>query len=149
MGNFFKNKFFVFVIILVFFAIISYFTLYDKGFKWVYINGYILKAEVVSDGESLARGLSGRDSIGDKEAMLFVFKLPYKWGIWMKDMKFPIDVIWMDEKGRIVYLVSKMDPKTYSEAFYPKEDSLYVLETAPSFIERSKTKIGDYVIFYK
>src|SRR5512144_250193 len=50
-----------------------------------------------------ARGLSGRPGLKPGHGMLFVYEQPQPIGIWMKDMRFPLDIIWVRD-GRIVHL---------------------------------------------
>ena len=56
----------------------------------------------VADTEALReRGLSGRSSLHEGSGMLFVFEEEGAWGIWMKGMQFPIDIIFADSAGVI------------------------------------------------
>lgn len=148
MKNILKTLFLVLVVSAMI-LLLSYFFFFKAGFSRVSINGVLIKTEVVSNDNDLAKGLSDRKAINENESMLFVFQKPMKWGIWMKDMNFPIDVIWLDQNGKVVDFVLNMDPKTYPKTFYPTRDSLFVLETAPGFIEKAKIKIGDSVTLPK
>ncbi|MDP3725202.1 MAG: DUF192 domain-containing protein, partial [Nanoarchaeota archaeon] len=62
-------------------------------------------AEVADTEEERARGLSGRDSLDEMRGMLFLFDSPAGGpevqSFWMKDMKFPIDIIWVRKGGVI------------------------------------------------
>ncbi len=49
-----------------------------------------------TDAERI-KGLSGRDKLGTNEGMLFVFKDPGIYPFWMKNMKFPIDIIYINK----------------------------------------------------
>jgi uncharacterized membrane protein (UPF0127 family) len=42
-----------------------------------------------------AKGLSGRTGLGENDGMLFLFNRPAIQSFWMKDMNFPIDIIWI------------------------------------------------------
>jgi uncharacterized membrane protein (UPF0127 family) len=86
-----------------------------------------------------SRGLSGREKMSDNQGMLFVMQSPGRYGFWMKEMKFPLDIFWLDTKGKAVYLKQNLQPcltilncPTYS----PDTDSLYVLETVAGFSQR-------------
>jgi uncharacterized protein len=86
-----------------------------------------------------SRGLSGREKMSDNQGMLFVMQSPGRYGFWMKEMKFPLDIFWLDTKGKAVYLKQNLKPcltilncPTYS----PDTDSLYVLETVAGFSQR-------------
>ena len=65
----------------------------------------------VSDTESeREKGLSGSAPLEKNEGMLFVYDSPVIPTFWMKDMKFPIDIIWIS-KGRVVGWVTDLDPQ--------------------------------------
>ena len=74
------------------------------------------------------QGLSGRDRLGDNEGMLFVFDSPSPYCFWMKDMNFPIDMIWLDENKKVITIKENATPESYPEPFCPIEDAQYVLE---------------------
>ena len=73
-------------------------------------------------------GLSKRQCLPKYGALVFLFPTDDKFGIWMKDMKFPIDVVWLDKDHKVVDVKKNMQPDTYPEVFYPKNDARYVLE---------------------
>lgn len=74
------------------------------------------------------RGLSGSEPLAADEAMLFIFPNNDTWGIWMKDMNYPIDIIWLDEDYTVVSVKENADPSSYPETFEPEEPARYVLE---------------------
>ena len=55
-------------------------------------------------------GLMYRDSLGDGECMLFVFGHEGSHPIWMHNMRFPIDVAWLDSAGKIVHIEEGLRP---------------------------------------
>lgn len=66
--------------------------------------------------------------------MLFVFDTEGEWGIWMKDMHFPIDIIWASQDGTVVTVAKDISPDTYPQAFYPSVPARYVLEVPAGFV---------------
>ena len=88
------------------------------------------------------KGLSGVKKLEGNTAMLFIFNYPYKQGIWMKDMLFPLDIIWLDEDYRIVSIEQNVSPNTYPKVFYPKAKSLYVIEGNVGFAEQNGLIVG-------
>lgn len=94
--------------------------------------------------ETRTQGLSGTDQV-PKEGLLFVFPQPGKHGFWMKDMRYAIDILWIDESGKIVDITDDFLPSSYPEIYTPKSDVLYVLETSENFIEDEKIQIGEQV----
>lgn len=100
---------------------------------------------VVADTpEKRTQGLSGTDHV-PKEGLLFVFPQPGKYGFWMKDMRYAIDIIWIDESGKIIDVTDDFLPSSYPEIYTPKSDALYVLEVPETFIEDEKIQIGEQV----
>ncbi len=73
-------------------------------------------------------GLSYREGLGDNEGMLFVFDTPGKYGFWMKDMNFPIDMVWFSANGQAVYIEENVATSTYPKAFTNSSSAQYVLE---------------------
>ncbi len=71
--------------------------------------GGTLRAEIVRDEAAQARGLSGRGSLPPDSGMLFVFPAAGSYTIWMKAMRFPIDIFWIRE-GKVVDLEERAPP---------------------------------------
>lgn len=123
-----------------------------NGFATVEVNGASLVAEVAADRAAWARGLSGRDAIGENQAMLFVFSRADRYAIWMKDMKFPIDIFWI-KNGVIADIEAEVPaPAPASGAgdaslplYRPDRDAEMVLETAAGFARKYHIRIGDRV----
>jgi len=113
----------------------------------VKINEAVLKVEVASNNTERAKGLSGRESLSADTGMLFVFNNSGKYSFWMKDMNFPIDIIWIDENSKIVFIEKDAKPESYPALLGGLVDSKYVLETVSGFTSKNNIKIGDRVDF--
>lgn len=107
-----------------------------------------LKVKVADSEAERITGLSGRKDLKEDEGMFFEFEKSDKHGIWMKDMNFPLDIIWFDEYGTIVYVAKEVDPKTYPSVFRPTMDTKYVLEVNAGFFDANNLMIGDTVDLY-
>ena len=112
----------------------------------VYIGDVPLWTEVADTEEKRRIGLSGREPLKEGQGMLFIFDKPDFYGIWMKDMNFPIDIVWIDEELNIVDVKSGAKPESYPETFRPAQKSLYVVETVAGLLRTNDIKIGDKVI---
>ncbi len=64
----------------------------------VTLGGVTIRAEVAETAEARAQGLSNRASLPEQAGMLFLFDRPGIYGFWMKDMKFSIDIIWINDR---------------------------------------------------
>lgn len=71
----------------------SLFSLENKG--EVKLGEQIIVVDIVKDANARAKGLGGRESLGVNEGMLFLFDEAAYYPFWMKDMRFPIDIVWI------------------------------------------------------
>lgn len=84
--------------------------------------------EIASTTEAMERGLSGRNSLAKNMGMLFVLGQPRTYGFWMKDMNFPIDIVWLDKNKEILGLTKNLQPNSYPKIFYSPSGTAYALE---------------------
>jgi len=61
-----------------------------------------MKVEVAATAEARIRGLSGRSGMPTNTGMLFIFDRISVQSMWMVEMRFPLDILWLDEYMRIV-----------------------------------------------
>lgn len=113
--------------------------------KTVHIGRVPIAVTIADTREKRTRGLSGVESLPINEGLLFVFPTSGAHGIWMKDMRIPIDIIWISENSRVVDIEKNVTPETFPTIFYPKEVALYVLEVNALFTEVRGIQIGDEV----
>ena len=144
-------SFFVLILILLHNSSIS-----PKHIKYVQIGDVKVKVELALTKEAQEQGLSGRSGLKDDTGMLFVFSYPDKYYFWMKDMHFPIDILWLvpteggvglGEDQRIIYIKKNAQPETYLETFGPDQNTKYVLEVNAGFSDMYNLKVGDKVLF--
>ncbi len=98
--------------------------------------------EIASTDELRERGLGGRSSLAANEGMIFVFDKPAVKCFWMKDMHFPIDIIWLDELKRVVHIETNVQPGTYPKQYCPNEKARYVIELKAGEAARSGIQAG-------
>ncbi len=128
------------MLILVTFFIVRYNNYSSQDYIFLEQNEILL---LFADTPELRiKGLSGVKNLEGNTAMLFVFNYPDKHGIWMKDMFFPLDIIWLDEDYKIVSIEKNVSPNTYPKVFYPTEKSLYVMEGKAGFAEQNSLTVG-------
>ncbi len=100
---------------------------HDKSLS---VAGETIKLEVADTLVTRERGLSDRRCIKSDQAMLFVFEEhdTSDHCFWMKDMRFPIDMVWLDHDKRVVFSASEVEPATYPQNYCPNMPTRYVLE---------------------
>lgn len=100
----------------------------------------------VADTDILrTQGLSGRTALPAGRGMLFVFDGDAAWGIWMKDMRFAIDILWLTADGTIVHVEHNVAPDTYPTTFAPPAPARYVLELPAGYTAALGVVVGDKV----
>jgi uncharacterized membrane protein (UPF0127 family) len=73
-------------------------------------SGRTIEVEVMVSAQDRATGLMFRPSLADDKGMLFVFERADFHGIWMKNCRFPIDIVWLDEDRAIVHVAEGAAP---------------------------------------
>jgi len=115
--------------------------------KSLKIGKTVLIVEEAKTNEEKSNGLSDREKLGEYSGMLFVFEKVGDYGVWMKNMKFPIDIAWLNAKKEIIYIEKNISPDTYPKVFYSPTESSFILETNAGFFEKEEIKIGDLAKF--
>ncbi|HUC38641.1 MAG TPA: DUF192 domain-containing protein [Candidatus Acidoferrum sp.] len=118
-----------------------------KGVIW--IGGKKMVALMADTPRKMTVGLMFRKSLKQNECMLFVFPNDGYHSIWMRNMIFPIDIVWYDSNRRVVdFVESAMPSKRFDFSGYrPKEPSRYVVEFNAGFVKRNRLKIKDVAKF--
>lgn len=91
------------------------------------------------------RGLSGKVSMPENEGMYFIFDHAGFYPFWMKEMNFPLDMIWIGDDMRVVDITRDAPPSSFPQTFVSKSPARYVLEVNAGFAERHGVKIGDRI----
>lgn len=91
------------------------------------------------------RGLSGRPSLAADQGMLFIFDAPARYSFWMKEMHFPLDMIWIRD-GHIVDITTDVPPpqpgQTVLPTYFPVEPADRVLEVNAGFAQAHGLRTG-------
>jgi uncharacterized membrane protein (UPF0127 family) len=120
----------------------------QKVFRKVCIRDLCVRAEVADTPLVRQNGLMYRDNLGPKEGMLFIFEREGKHNFWMKNMRIPLDIIWLSADKRIVHIVSNAQPcRENCYVLGAGEASKYVLEVNAEFAVKHRLKTGDVLEF--
>jgi hypothetical protein len=94
-----------------------------------------------------AIGLMYRDGIPKDGGMLFVLKEPSRQGIWMKNMRFPIDIIWVGGDMLVCDTLSSVKPcrDLDCKVYRPSRTARFVLELKAGSCRRLSIKPGSKV----
>jgi uncharacterized membrane protein (UPF0127 family) len=94
--------------------------------------------------DEMALGLMFRPSLPEERVLLFVHRRVGFHGIWMKNCRFPIDIVWLDEKRRIVHVAEDVPPcrRDPCPSYSPMRKALYVVEMNAGVARREGMTIG-------
>ncbi len=112
-------------------------------------QGVDILVRVVDTEKTRELGLSYFKSLPSNQGMLFVFPQADTYGFWMKDMKFPLDIIWINDSFIIVDRVINAHPSSYPKTFIPKAAARYVLEIPSGTADHYGLTIGSSVVIKK
>src|SRR4030066_759414 len=83
----------------------------NKEEALIRIKDLSITAKIAANSKDRQKGLSKLDSLPLDQGELFIFDKSDKYEIWMKDMKFAIDIIWIDQDKKIVDIASNVAPE--------------------------------------
>ncbi len=106
-----------------------------------------LKTIIADDYCKLTLGLSGKTGLNADEGMLFAFDKPGNYGFWMKDMEFPLDILWISDSFSVVGVEKNLATDTYPTVFGENYEARYVLEVPAGFSDKNNIKVGDSMKF--
>ena len=109
------------------------------------------KAEMAESFYQKGKGLMLRKSLPRNSALLMIFEKPGKHGIWMPLMRFPIDVVFLDSRKRVIGLHERIRPLSFRKStwrvYYPEKPAKYVIELPAGQIKRKRIQPGQRLIF--
>jgi uncharacterized membrane protein (UPF0127 family) len=115
--------------VLAIFAVLAPTLFYQPPTAKLTADGRVISLEIVADDASRQKGLGSRDSLAADKGMLFVLDRSARECFWMKDMRFAIDLIFIDAAKRIVQITPRVTPQTYPKSFCA-DQTRYVIELA-------------------
>lgn len=141
-----RKKIYYFICLVFLASIFSYFSNFSRHgnrIRNISLNGETINLEVVESSSKLQKGLGGRKGICEKCGMLFVFTKSGTHTFWMKDMLFPLDILWLKD-GTIVHIEESVS-EDFLGVLASRENADQVLELNAGSCKRLSLRIGDRV----
>lgn len=117
------------------------------GPRVVLPSGAVYRVEIARTPEEQAQGLMFRESLPAGSGMLFLFSdlLPHKF--WMKNTMIPLDMIWMDGAGRVVFVSANTPPCKADPcpSYGPDVPAVSVLEIAGGQAAKERVTVGSTI----
>lgn len=147
-----KDKFYILIfifLVLFFYNIFSTYRYYQLD-KYNYIakinSKYFLLDKAVTSGEQ-ELGLSFRDRMCERCGELFIFEREGIYPFWMKDMRFDLDIIYLDKDKKVIDIFTNVKKENYNdkspEIIVSNIRTKYVLELNAGSTEKYGIKLGD------
>jgi hypothetical protein len=117
--------------------------------SYLEIGSHKITVEIAGTPASQTQGLSNHAPLGENQGMLFVFPDKQVRSFWMKEMLFPLDIIWLDG-NRIVKISANLPPEGMapSKAYSSDLPVNYVLEVNAGWVNRAGIKIGEQINYH-
>lgn len=114
----------------------------------VRIGDGVFSTKVAKTPTERQKGLADVAQLREDQAMLFVYDRDNKWEMNMKDIEYPLDIVWLDATKKVVHIVKNAPPESYPfEKFAPKEEARYVLELPGGTVSKKSITIGGTAAF--
>jgi uncharacterized membrane protein (UPF0127 family) len=116
----------------------------------VSISGHELKVQYADTTDEQQRGLGDRANLAQDQGMYFRFNQTAKEVVWMKNMQFPIDVIWINN-SKVVQIDQNLLPQPNTAdtqlRLYPSNAEVDAfLETNVGWAADNGIRVGDEVV---
>lgn len=123
------------------------FVVYKPTKAVLHVGGTSYQLQIASTPVTRQLGLGGRSAIPKDAGMLFVFDKPAKQCMWMKDMRFPLDIIWLNGRKQVIYLRQNLAPASYPAIFCSATPSRYVIELNAGEAAKRHITLGQTLLF--
>lgn len=118
-----------------------------KAYRTLQEGEIAYRLEVADTDATRARGLGGRAALAADQGMLFVYQPARQQCFWMKDTRFALDIIWLDDQQRVIHIASNAKPESYPNTFCPGQPASYVIELRAGEVARHTIELGDRLSF--
>lgn len=112
----------------------------------VTLGGVPVEASVADTMSTRIQGLSNTPYLPPNVVKLFAFGVAGSHSIWMKDMNYAIDILWVAQDGTIVHIEENVAPETFPSSFASPVPAWFVVETNAGFVATHSIAIGDELV---
>ena len=143
------NKIFLIVISVLIFLISALFLFFinqpEKKWGRVCFKKYCLDVKLAQNSIERTQGLMFQKSLEQNKGMLFLFDKEAKHSFWMKNTLIPLDIIWINENNKVVFISenNQLCSWRYCPLIKPGADAKYVLEVNGGTVQKMGLKLAD------
>jgi uncharacterized protein len=112
-------------------------------------GGQVIRVESMVSDFDLLRGMMFRTSLAPDHGMLFIYRKPDNYQLWMYQTLIPLDAVWLDSNRDIVEIVENVQPCKTPASKCPKyggkQISSYSLEIGAGMVKKYGLQIGQRI----
>lgn len=137
------KKLLIFIFLIIAVILTAFFI--PKNMKKVCFKNTCFSIELAVSQAEKEKGLMFRDNLKDDEGMLFIYDKEGVYSFWMKNTKIPLDIIWIDNDGKVVFISGNTQPcrSDICPSINPGLDAKYVLEINGGVAQKIGLKVND------
>jgi uncharacterized membrane protein (UPF0127 family) len=113
----------------------------------LWLGDGIFNTDIALTPAAREQGLSGKPELQADHALLMAFPSEGEWGIWMKDMNFPIDIVWLSKDKKVIYVVKDAPPEDQTTVYKPEKPAMYVVELPSGTTSSKAINLNDIASF--
>ena len=118
-----------------------------SGPRVVLPSGAVYAVELARTPEEQAQGLMFRESLGERRGMIFLFSDASPHQFWMKNTMIPLDIVWLDGSGRVLFVSADTPPCRADPCpnYGPEIPAPIVLEIAGGLAAKERVVVGSTI----
>jgi uncharacterized membrane protein (UPF0127 family) len=132
-------------LLLIFVSLFFWLAIFRNQGPQLTVAGATYELRIADEDPEKEKGLGGLERLPKDEGMLFVFDRSDYYIFWMKDMNFPLDILWIDDDYKIIYAERNISPDSYPQKFVSQVPAKYVLEINGGQMYENGIQVGSKV----
>lgn len=141
-----KKKILILIFIIFVFSVSIFWLCLEKAKQnKVCFKSHCFSVELAKNQDERERGLMFREKLDQNKGMLFIFDTVGEYSIWMKNTLIPLDIIWIDKNGLVVFISKNVQPCStdFCPSINPRKNALYILEIHNGMTNKIGLGVGD------
>ncbi len=134
--------------VVIFLIVLVITLLLNRKTPQVSVNGETFKVEVADNDTEKQIGLSEKEDLKENEGMIFVFENPGMYSFWMKEMNFPIDIVYINGDKVTTVIPNAQPPVSENDElpiYQPESVSDRILEIKAGLASKHNIQKGSTV----
>jgi uncharacterized protein len=144
------KKIFLFLTLLIFMMVfLNYFYKKEYSQPQVCFKKNCFLVDLALTEKERMTGLMFKENLEREKGMLFIFENENDHSFWMKNVLIPLDIIWLDQNKKVIYLAENCQPclDPHCPSIKPNGRAKYVLEIKGGISQEIGLSVGERLEF--